>query len=372
MPLKSRTQKPKAIWIIDSKRPQWNSVKPLAEQYLKTYRSRYNVRIAEYEILKTKGFASDITLIFGSNQIPFQQQVELIERATSRNKILSHLYGDVLTILRSCSQFDLSLRNRKFNFVVGAEHSFDIAKKLLKGPPVFREFSVQNKLLKKRQTLNQETSFYYSGRISYYKNVHLLVRWFAEYWLEHRQSSLHIYGGFDSKVSVTEFDLDFLNYAGELFYRELLQAKEKGVPVHYHGYLEKPDLLKRVSTHDVFCTLSTAPEEDFSLAAEEAIQLGQGVICTNWGGLKRLKNRNGVGMVRVKVNGSNILIRPEEIFKNIGNLKSRNLRGKAGQQKKQKRLAVRKFLGFAKLADQRKLKKDFFENESRLVRHYWI
>ena len=189
------------FWVIDDRTKTWNSVAALSLGYKRFYQKFGRMQSISIKSAARRNFSENDILIFGADQVSVWIQISLIA-ATSKNvSILCHLYGDVVHQLRVWGKFEDLLMKRKFSFIVGALTSREISNCLLKKPAMYLQFQPLIKKVKSNFSIREPgkvSQFYYAGRISYFKNVHVLIDYFIDYWQKGHLVELHIYGKTDN------------------------------------------------------------------------------------------------------------------------------------------------------------------------------
>lgn len=123
----------------------------------------------------------------------------------------------------------------------------------------------------------------YAGRLSFHKNIHILLKLFQEVHAGCSRSKLFIVGNSPN-----------ISYGDQAISNEKYMKLIKGLIKDY-GLTRNVFLLPFQDTHmlvrlysaaDLFLNLTTSPDENFGYAQVEAMACGTTVVCSAWGGLK--------------------------------------------------------------------------------------
>ena len=171
--------------------------------------------------------------------------------------------------------------------------------------------SLRNSVRSKYNWSPHDRVFLYSGRLSLQKNVSFLLNELVP-WLENSNARLCLAGPFDD-LGAPFFSIRPI--LGEYYshYCRLLESipsylREK---ITYAGNLSQEDLNGFYQASDVYINMSLHHDEDFGMAAAEALSSGMSAVLTDWGGLasfKAEKNLWPCHLVGVSLNEKGLLI----------------------------------------------------------------
>lgn len=154
--------------------------------------------------------------------------------------------------------------------------------------------------------------FVYSGRISLQKNVHALIRPFAEYLRKINPRALLLLAG-----PIDQMGLPYLgqNPAEGWYPEKLVNQIERWIPgefrsqVRYLGELDAEPLRQVCHAADCYISLSTHNDEDFGMAPAEASLCGLPLLLTDWGGFSSFEHlgKEWCHFIPVKLGASSVL-----------------------------------------------------------------
>jgi hypothetical protein len=160
----------------------------------------------------------------------------------------------------------------------------------------------------------EEQIYLYTGRISFQKNVHHLVKLFSQNHRQNKKAHLFICGKPDDMNWRMEPHGYYLNYAAELFFESLRLAESLGASVHYLGQKNQDELHGIYCAADRFISLSTFDGEDYGRSVAEALSHGLPCVLTSWGGFKDFARLSSVKSVQVKHDGRNLQLNQTELM----------------------------------------------------------
>ena len=123
----------------------------------------------------------------------------------------------------------------------------------------------------------------YTGRISYQKNIEILVKTFSTAQILF-QKKVHLW-------IAGEWDDILMPYSGKFgplgsFYAQFNGTSEKYLNsnIKFLGKLDSKQLLESYNAADMFISLSTYNDEDYGMSPAEAMSCGLPCLLSNWGG----------------------------------------------------------------------------------------
>ncbi|MCR9204483.1 MAG: glycosyltransferase, partial [Halobacteriovoraceae bacterium] len=124
--------------------------------------------------------------------------------------------------------------------------------------------------------------YIYAGRLSFQKNLKLLLATFEELKKSKPDSELHLFGDFDDTIHENLGRRVRESYRDELenFRRDFTSNED----VYFHGKVERDDWIKREWSNPTFISLSTFLSEDFGVSASQAAAEGWPIILSQFGG----------------------------------------------------------------------------------------
>jgi len=219
-----------------------------------------------------------------------------------RPSLLIHLFGDFVIDCLKWRSVEEELKGWKVHFVTASPRQQELVGQFLSEPeqvscvpfPVETKFfnlsdaeSRRSALRKKMNVDEDEKIFLYTGRVSYQKNIELLLKSFSaleKMWKEKIQ--LWIAGPVDDIL---------LPYKGKhglpgSFYIHLAHNTElANERIRYLGNLSSEELKDVYSAADVFLSPSTYNDEDFGMSPAEALCMGLECLLSDWGGYTEFK-----------------------------------------------------------------------------------
>lgn len=297
----------------------WGSSVSLEKNFLRESSlflgNQYAEVALEWDDFKNEAFWSELRRINPSRLYIFDNRFDLrlwvpliYEKLGPDVAIVCHLFGNPLERLHSFFSASEKLKGKKLFFSGGSLAQVNLLKNLLNDPanvlylpfipdqPVFSEGSSQ---IRSELGVTHEKIFLYTGRISWQKNVHRLLSAFTAYSQDNPDSILLVCGSPDN-VSTRKLPPGYyLNYAGEVFFKQLEEETQKGTKIIYLGRKSRDDVFKLYEAADHFLTLSTFEGEDFGLSLSEAFSRGLSVSATRWGGHREYEGQSGIHLEEV-------------------------------------------------------------------------
>ena len=235
-------------------------------------------------------------------------------------EFIFHLYGDFTLNYAKWASLARILKGAKVKFCVASNAQQKLLQKLYDGKSFIHPFSVQThefyysdelrEKTRKELGVNEGKIFIFTGRLSYQKNIHLLVEQFLKHLdSTHSPDKLLLFGHFD------DLGDPFINYqspCGEYFHQiqNILQNHPKRKQVEFKGMANSNTLNAYYNASDYFISLSTHNDEDFGMSIAESSICGLPSILTGWGGFHDF-NFTGNHFLKVKIEShKEIMIQP--------------------------------------------------------------
>ncbi len=141
-------------------------------------------------------------------------------------------------------------------------------------------------------SINEDTHFFYSGRISAQKNIEFII--FTVFYLQFllsKKIKLSLIGNFDNEhhrdirgCYLTDYSIKI-----EKIINSLPWPGEK--PIFKHN-LNEQEWINHIPKNGIFLSASNFISEDFSVSAAQLQQIGQAQCLPWWGGFKDIKGEN--------------------------------------------------------------------------------
>lgn len=119
--------------------------------------------------------------------------------------------------------------------------------------------------------------YIYAGRLSYQKNLKLLLATFNSLREAQPHAELHLFGDFDDTIHENLGRRELSSYKEDL-------ARFSNLQVTFHGKVEKEYWADKEWKNPCFISLSTFLSEDFGVAASQAAEKGWPLILSEFGG----------------------------------------------------------------------------------------
>lgn len=211
-------------------------------------------------------------------------------------KIIFHVYGDFTLNYHKWAMLASLLKGIEVEFCAASSAEKKLIEKLTLGSVNLIPFSVNPQEFYLDDTLRKKTRerlsiqpsqrlFIFSGRLSYQKNIHVLVREFLKYLeIDQSQDQLLLFGHFDD---LGDSFTGYKSLTGHYFHEvnNLLKDHPLKNQIHFMGMVNSKELHAYYNACDYFINLSTHNDEDFGMSVAEASFCGLASILTSWGGL---------------------------------------------------------------------------------------
>lgn len=156
----------------------------------------------------------------------------------------------------------------------------------------------KNELLIKRGT--DSPCFVYVGRLSRQKNLHSLLVAFAAFQKEWPvQIELHLFGMGDELDSP---NMEIKRSGYETLLKDFTEKLNLTQQIHFHGWVKREEITAFYQCHNaVFVSPSLHSDENFGMAALQAIEAGHPCLLSQWGGHKNYIEAFKSGVVGIPV-----------------------------------------------------------------------
>lgn len=133
----------------------------------------------------------------------------------------------------------------------------------------------------------------YIGRLSFLKNIHGLINFFKNYQIENPMATLDLIGSWDH-VELPHFEIELDHSNGPSVYEDyihqLIEDFNLKEVITFHGQKTEKEVSKWLKENNgTFISLSLQNDENYGLAADQALSYGHYAILSNWGGHAQLK-----------------------------------------------------------------------------------
>lgn len=182
----------------------------------------------------------------------------------------------------------------------------------ISNPPIL-DLHERQEIRKELGLKESQRAFIYSGRISYQKNVHHLVRMFHEFNKLHCASfKLFIAGSYDNITPPASPHAYYLNYSYELFSSSLAEANAESTTVCFLGQKSNSEIMRLNLAMDAAISLSTLDGDDHGRSLIEALASGLPILVSRWGGHKDFSDIPQARLLTIFKNDGSLQIDLEE------------------------------------------------------------
>lgn len=241
----------------------------------------------------------DVLLIIDHRPHPLKLLSIVLRQLEYRPRIVFHVFGDFSLHFSDWHNLGQYLLDHPVDFVVASDAQKKLVDKFLRPenasvvcPFLVREseysyFPELRQDQRKEWNLNEEDFvFVYSGRLSYQKNIHLVLDTFSKVAQKWSRAQLFFYGNPDH---LGEPFFQRWEVKGEYF-REIYEAFSKypddiKARIHFKGHATHVELRSIYQGADFLINLSTHNDEDFGMSVAESMCSGLPSLLTAWGGL---------------------------------------------------------------------------------------
>ncbi|MEC7275189.1 MAG: glycosyltransferase family 4 protein [Bdellovibrionota bacterium] len=221
-------------------------------------------------------------------------------------KVVIHIFGDF--ILHSPQWFKHFSKwngeNLKIQLVAASHRQGRLVDQFLQEggceiipfPVNKSEFSFDQKLrISKRKSLNveeEEHLFFYSGRLSYQKNIFDIINGFCQFYkMTNSQCRLLIAGPMDD-LGIPYIGKEALEGTFYFHWEECMNSLPEGIrnKITYLGNVTPLELKEYSCAADTYLSMSCHNDEDYGMAPAEALMCGLPCILSDWGGFSSFKH----------------------------------------------------------------------------------
>lgn len=220
-------------------------------------------------------------------------------------KLIVHLFGDFVIDCKEWENSKKALSCWPIHFFTASEKQKKIVESFFQSSesivtvipfPVDEKMFNRDNFFNDRKNIREKYGIkkddkvlLYTGRISYQKNIEMLVKIFNSI-IPLFDNTLHLWiaGPWDDII---------MPYFGKngicgSFYSHFSSTlkKIKGSNINFVGQFESVELVKLYNAADLFVSLSTYNDEDYGIAPAEALLCGLPVFLSNWGGYSSFKD----------------------------------------------------------------------------------
>jgi glycosyltransferase involved in cell wall biosynthesis len=347
--------------IVREVATQWVSCAHINEGLKLAYENASNVQVFElytknsHEIVNRIIDSQINCLVFLDHQVrPLEilRNNDLIRAIKTRGiRVIFHIYGCFVDRLVEFHTLLALLEDQDVHFVAAspkqkllAEYSFILPEGSVHCIP-FPVKEVQAEIYPKQSDLRnllglpaQGRIFLYTGRISTYKNVELLMSLMAELRKSNKDLFFVYLGQFD------QFDSFLAN--DKISNQAIINAKilnhidPNSEWCFYRAHVPERELTNFYQAADAFVSLSTCRGEDFGMSVLEASSYGLPSFLTDWGGYSGFGALSQTYLAPVSFEKDDINISTEGLFKMISSFSSSTF-----EEKKEKNKQVLSMFG---------------------------
>ena len=329
--------------IIKEKESNWRSCQLITSNLLKSYKNAFinseSEVISVPEIMnaydayklasKIKDEIFDLIIWLDHQPNPSKFLMALhrefaVEVFRAKPKLVIHLFGDFVLDCRKWNDCQEALKNLPVHFHVASNKQKQLVDSLFLAEsdnvsvcpfPVdetlfnFNDFDLKRKKLRQELKIDRdEKLFVYSGRISFQKNIDVLIKIFdliSTFTL--KKAKLVLAGPWDD-ILVPYFGKR--GVCGSYYHYFHHSMKDPlGENILFTGNLSSEDLVALYSAADGFLSLSTYNDEDFGMSPAEALCLGLPCLLSDWAGYSNFQEYSkNVNLIAVKKNSTRPLV----------------------------------------------------------------
>jgi glycosyltransferase involved in cell wall biosynthesis len=228
-----------------------------------------------------------------------------LDSSATKPVFVIHLFGDFVLDCLGWESVKDSLQRYPVHFIVASDRQKQLVESFFSGCgsivsvspfPVNGDAFNMDNFQQNRESLRSEFGIapedkilLYTGRISYQKNVELLVNMFKT--LEPVfPGKIHLW------IAGTWDDI-LVPYSGKIgtsgsFYSQFSKTIKKisNSNIKFLGHLDEEQLPRFYQASDLFVSFSTYNDEDYGMSVAEALMCGLPCVLSNWGGFSSFKN----------------------------------------------------------------------------------
>lgn len=398
---------PKTLWLEFEDPNPWHSSHVLQQSYLELYQAvlpNLLVKKIAWNSYLTPGFWSSLAALNIESIILADMRFDLVHWLPYLQKHLQagidiqvHIYGNPLKRMKRLLGANLDFNLYNLTFIVGSMVQKQVFENILNNPanvtylpflpPAFYTYDKNKRNeWRKKNDVDEEKLFLYSGRISFQKNVHYLMELFSIHYQASPNSRLIIAGVPDNLNWRDVPRAKYLNYAGEIFFEKLESLQSQNIPITYLGKLSPTELQDVYSGCDHLVSLGTFDGEDFGLSVAEGLSVGLPCALTSWGGHKEFGSLHQVQLSRVEISEKNlgidldefVLSLQQDLSERIKNIENFNRwRTQRELQAHSTLLGLKPYTfesfneSFKQYCLNQKPSGDFFEQDKEFLSPYW-
>lgn len=294
--------------VHSTKSSYWNSCKTIQENLIRSLEMMGpDYEITHFDFPQNQDFSllaadilrSNLDEIFYLAHYPhpleFIKQLKQISTGPFRIRLV--IFGSFTSWLNNWHETFIYLKDSDVRIICGSQPQCALLSKFIDADIEVLPFPVETKKFfpQEKRKVHGKNKFIYTGRISFEKNIHLLIEYLfkaQDYGIFPNGFELKLVGHFD-QVHRPLFKDDGL-FGSYYFYLFDEVARKVGRErfldqVKFLGFCSHDELSNYLADSDAFVSLSTFAFEDFGMSAAEALEMGLPSLLTAWGGHHGLK-----------------------------------------------------------------------------------
>jgi glycosyltransferase involved in cell wall biosynthesis len=268
----------------------------------------------------------------------------LLPSLESGTHLIFHAYGDfLLPYPQHWVSLGKSLQNFKLTFLNASDRQRNYFEQFIKQPSIsficpfpvnsldFFYSKTEREAYRRKLSLKENDFVWlYAGRLSLQKNIIKLVEDFAKFkTLTGSSDKLFLVGQFDN-VGVPYLEISQKEHEYFYHYNQALLALDETIrkDICHLGVYYGNELNGIYNSADAFISLGTYNDEDFGMAAAEALSTGLPCLLTDWAGYSSFPKYapvNQVQLLQVKFVGGLFTYRNEDLYGLMLNIKKTNV-----------------------------------------------
>lgn len=325
------------VIVHNTESHNWKSCEELEESLYSAYKAICAGRAKFIDLVNGQvgNLPTNSTIIIITHKIT-TAFIKTLENHSKESSILWHVFGNFANLFIMeprlsglMKNFNVQLISASYAHANRVQHYLEDTKsyKVFALPfgadeKIFKNFRNVEKITTRKKYSLKENDFLicYAGRLSFQKNIFLLIKIFVEIAANDKKAHLMLCGNFDD-LGFAEIGLRL----GSNAYQAKIMSYVDSVPaeikkrIHFSGNLDKSELSSVLSASDLLISLSTYILEDFGLSPVQALLSGTPVVLTDWGGYRDLKINldGGVDLIKLTSRKDEIFIDRKNIIKII-------------------------------------------------------
>lgn len=223
------------------------------------------------------------------------EKISLVCKRITFDQLIIHIHGDFMEHISGWLDFFKSYSHFNIKLVCSTTAQKNLLKNVMSYESfVFPPFQLCNK----RMSLPKKDSykFIYFGRISENKNIDWLIQYFDKFQLLTKRSDELIIRGPVDDIKCMVKDLYRISMNLDDYLVRLCTDVQSKVNIQFGEFK-----ITELDGADFFISLSTYHDEDYGLAAFEAIDRDLIPVLTNWGGYKSFNKACGLKGINIKL-----------------------------------------------------------------------